>query len=136
MEWQVNDAQFSGHSIKPDLFQDPFGATTPISHWTDLLVETVEWLIRHGLLSRSDCPITTSGMRNRFLIASSPEHPSGRKWTQFQELSNGLFVDTQHDVHHVAVHCMELLTCFDQNQSQFRVRARIVVNRTQDAGGT
>ena len=127
MEWMVRDPQFDGHSIKPDLFQDSVGSTTPVSHWTDLLVETAEWLIRNGLLTESDSPIAVSGMRDRFLINSKREHPSGRKSEQFKELSNGLFVETQFDVHHVAVCCIELLNKFHQEPSQFRVRTRIVV---------
>ena len=126
-EWTVRESGFYGHHFKPVLFKDPAGVTTLVSAWTDLLVETAEWLIRNRLLTKADCPIATSGMRDRFLIASSPQHPSGRNWTQFKELSNGLFIDTQHDVHHVFVHCIELLTCFGQRPSRFQVSYQMLI---------
>ena len=119
----VNEPTFdSGHSIKPDIFQDPSGAETPISHWTDLLVETAEWLVREGLLTEANCPLAVGGMHKRFLINRRPKH-RGRSFSpQSKELSNGLFVECQWDVSGVARHCVELLTKFGQDPTQFRVQ--------------
>ena len=120
----VNEPTFtSGHSIKPDIFQDPSGTETPISHWTDLLVQTAEWLVCEGLLTEANCPLPVSGMRNRYLINIRPEHRYGRSFSpQAKELSNGLFVECQWDVQSVALRCVELLTEFGQDPTQFQVQ--------------
>ena len=111
----------SGYSNKPDFFREPTGAKTPISHWTDLLVQTAEWLVRKGLLTEADCPVTVGGMHHRFLVNTRPQHPDGRTSPQFKKLSNGLFVECQWDVHGVALRCVELLTEFGQDPKQFQM---------------
>lgn len=119
----VNQPTFkSGQSNKPDIFQDPSGTKTPISHWTDLLVQTAEWLVRGGLLTKANCPLAVGGMHKRFLINTRPEHPDGHSFSpQFKELSNGLFVECQWDVKDIALRCVELLTKFGQDPTQFQV---------------
>ena len=119
----VNQLTFeSGHSNKPDIFQDPSGTETPISHWTDLLVQTAEWLVRRGLLTKANCPLAVGRMHKRFLINTSPEHRDGNSFSpQSKELSNGLFVECQWDVKGVALRCVELLKEFGQDPTQFEV---------------
>ena len=111
----------TGYSNKPDIFQDPSGTDTPISDWYDLLVQTAEWLVRKGLITKANCPVTVGRMRNRCLINTIPEHPDGSSSPQFKELSNGLFVESKWDVHGVALRCVELLTKFGQNPKQFQM---------------
>ena len=74
-EWSQNKLA-NGNSTKPSRLQSPEGKEIDVSSWADLLLETSEWLIRKGLLTKDDCPVTTGRMAKRYLIHVTPVHPS------------------------------------------------------------
>ena len=78
-EWSQNKLA-NGNSTKPSRLQSPEGKEIDVSSWADLLLETSEWLIRKGLLTKDDCPVTTGRMAKRYLIHVTPVHPSERKF--------------------------------------------------------
>ena len=96
-EWSQNKLA-NGNSIKPSRLQSPEGKEIDVSSWADLLLETSEWLIRKGLLTKDDCPVTTGRMAKRYLIHVTPVHPSERKFESSAQLSNGLYLERKYNV--------------------------------------
>ena len=78
-EWSQNKLA-NGNSTKPSRLQSPEGKEIDVSSWADLLLETSEWLIRKGLLTKDDCPVTTGRMKKTYLIHVTPVHPSKQKF--------------------------------------------------------
>ena len=122
-EWSQNKLA-NGNSTKPSRLQSPEGKEIDVSSWADLLLETSEWLIRKGLLTKDDCPVTTGRMAKRYLIHVTPVHPSKQKFAQSKPLSNGLFLERSYNVHSLVQQCELLLERFDQDPAQFHVRLR------------
>ena len=113
-EWSQNKLA-NGNSTKPSRLQSPEGKEIDVSSWADLLLETSEWLIRKGLLTKDDCPVTTGRMKKTYLIHVTPVHPSKRKFAQSKSLSNGLYLERNYNMKSLVQHCELLLERFDQD---------------------
>ena len=122
-EWSQNKLA-NGNSTKPSRLQSPEGKEIDVSSWADLLLETSEWLIRKGLLTKDDCPVTTGRMGKRYLIHVTPVHPSKQKFGWSKPLSNGLYLERKFGVKSLVQHCGLLLEQFGHDPAQFRVRLR------------
>ena len=122
-EWSQNKLA-NGNSTKPSRLQSPEGKEIDVSSWADLLLETSEWLIRKGLLTKDDCPVTTGRMAKRYLIHVTPVHPSEHKFASSAQLSNGLYLERSYNVNSLVQQCELLLERFDQDPAQFHVRLR------------
>ena len=108
----------------PLSLRDPRGKEISVSNWVDLLVETADWLIGEGLLTKENCPVTLGRMTKRYLIHATSYHPTGRKFGFIKQLSNGLYLEGQWDPPNIARRCQELVSKFDQDPKRFRVRLR------------
>ena len=122
-EWS-QDKLANGNSTKPSRLQSPEGKEIDVSSWADLLLETSEWLIRKGLLTKDDCPVTTGRMAKRYLIHVTPVHPSEHKFVSSAQLSNGLYLERSYNANSLVQQCELLLERFDQDPAQFHVRLR------------
>ena len=111
----------AGRSVWPDCLRDPRGSEIPITGWANLLSETAEWMIRERLLTEDECPVVVGNMTRRYLIHSTPVHPSGRKSKASRKLSNGLYIELQWGPKDIARRCEELLIHFNQDPEQFYV---------------
>ena len=119
-EWPLDSAPERG-SLKPCRLRSPRGKEVPIRNWADLLLQTAEWLIREGLLAKTDCPVTVGRMTKRYLIHTTPVHQDGHTSKQFRPLSNGLYLECQWGPQQIARRCGELVAHFGQDLAQFRV---------------
>ena len=122
-EWSQNKLA-NGNSTKPSRLQSPEGKEIAVSSWADLLLETSEWLIRKGLLTKYDCPVTTGRMAKRYLIHVTPVHPSKQKFGWSKPLSNGLYLERKFGVKSLVQYCGLLLEQFGHDPAQFHVRLR------------
>ena len=122
-EWSQNKLA-NGNSTKPSRLQSPEGKEIDVSIWADLLLETSEWLIRKGLLTKDDCPVKMAGMAKTYLIHVTPVHPSKRKFGWSKPLSNGLYLERKFGVKTLVQYCGLLLEQFGHDPAQFRVRLR------------
>jgi len=77
----------------------------------EILVNTANWLIRHGKLKQSDCPVQIArGRRN--LINKKPKHTSGKDFTAPKKLSNGLWIETHYSTGTTISYAKRLLEKF------------------------
>ena len=113
----------NGNSTKPEILRNPGGVEVPINSWGDLLLETAEWLIREGLLTKEVCPVRLN-RANRYLVHVEPIHPSGKNFGFSKELSNGLHMELKFDVKNLVRHCRLLLEQFGRDAGQFHVWLR------------
>ena len=110
----------TGHA--PSRMKLPFGEERAISTWAQVIAEIANWLIREGKLSHEDCPLSL-GRSQRYLINTTPHHPSGRRFDSNRELVNGTYVNTNLGrAHRVVSNGRNLLNAFDVDPSQFQIR--------------
>lgn len=62
----------------------------------EILVNTANWLIKNGKLKPSDCPVGI-GRGKRNLINKEPKHKYGDDFRAPKKLSNGLWLETNHN---------------------------------------
>ena len=120
-EWGKKEPT-KGASIKPRRFCDPSGNEIAIKNWIRLLVATAECLIQEGRLTNDRCPVIVGNMTERYLIHTTPEHPSGRDFYSHIKLSNGLYLDSQHSAKQIGRLCGPLLEKFGEDPAQFHVQ--------------
>lgn len=134
-------------SIEPWRLRDPRGKEISVGDWAKLLSETVEWLIREGSIAKDTSVVAVGNAANgyfiyvirnvkppdressgkitgRYLIHVTPEHPSGREFTNQTQLSNGLYLERDWRSKGIAQLCGQLVEKFDQDPAQFHVRLR------------
>ena len=120
-EW-AQDGQVSGMSTKPDLLRNPKAVERLVSRWSDILVETAEWLIQEGLLTGASCPVPAGQRAKRYLVHMEPTHSTNVRFKYPRQLSNGLYMECGFDVKAIVRQCEMLIERFGQDPAQFRVR--------------
>ena len=113
-----------GTLSKPYRLRDPQGEEKPVNTWIDLLVETSEWLIREGLLTRDRCPILIEPRSNRYLVHAKPKHRNGRGFQSARQLTNGIYLEADHPPRFIAEICRDLVKIHGLNPAQFHVQLR------------
>ncbi len=114
--------RFSGFSTKPTSLRIDNGEVNAIGKWSDILLETAEWLVTAGLLARELCPVAAGKRAKRHLVHIEPVHPTNEPFKYPRQLSNGLYVECGFDVKGTIRQCEGLLEAFSQDPEQFRVR--------------
>lgn len=120
-EWGRAEAQQEGRLTTPLSLRDPTGKEARVNNWADLLVETAEWLIREGLLTRERQTVRLRRATKKYLIHVAPDHPSGRAFNNRKQLSNGLYMDLQWSSKAIARICAQLVNEFGQDPEEFNV---------------
>lgn len=64
------------------------------TYYYEVLVLVANWLVDQGNLTLSDCPINLSKGKKRYLVSSTPVHPTGKEFFSPVKLSNGLYLET------------------------------------------
>jgi hypothetical protein len=87
--------------IKSAKVKPPFSIIFPdqqrysIQKWSELLFHVVEWLVKTGRLTEKHLPLRTPRSTKRYIVNTSPKHPTGIDFRQPKSVS-GVFVET-HD---------------------------------------
>ena len=113
-----------GTSIKPFRFLAPQRKEAPVRSWSNLLIQTAEWLINEGLLTEDECPVSFGRMHSRYLVCETPSHPTGREFHNPVQLSSGLYMEVHFSSNQAARCCGALVAHFGQDPKQFRVWLR------------
>ncbi len=76
----------------PSAIRFPDGKEMPIKYWVEILQNVAEWLVAKGVLTAAKCP--ANGMsKERYVVHSLPQHPSGKSFFNPHQLGNGLYVE-------------------------------------------
>ena len=119
-EWG-NTGPTGGGSVKPKRFRDACQTEVLVRSWPDLLFQTADSLVKKGLIAKGDCPITTGGQKNRYMINTEPVSSRGTKFHSAKKLSNGLYIECNFSAKDTARVCEQLLSKFGQDPAQFHV---------------
>ena len=110
---QENQSKTSGRYIVID------GEKIPIHFSKDILINTAEWLIRKGDLTKYDCPIFFTKKRN--LINTEPIHQDLKKYSQPQILSNGLYIETHANTERLISLSKQLLKKYNYSEDILKI---------------
>ena len=94
------------------------GNERPIVRWVRILEEVAEHLVRNGVLTADECPVFGASSRGRCIVNSVPSTPSGRAFSRYRTLSNGLYMYTNLSAADVVALSKRLLRHFEQDPSQ------------------
>ena len=81
----------------------------------EALVITAEWLVSRGELHSGIAPIKTG--KSRYLVAKTPVHRNDRNFDSANQLSNGLFLETNYSAIEYKRKVWELLEHFNHDKS-------------------
>jgi len=87
------------------------GEAIEIKRQKDVLIRTAEWLIEHGKLTPSDCPILSATGR-RCIVRSEPATVEGDSLRSARRLSNGIWIELQGDKRTLTARARMLLSRF------------------------
>ncbi len=98
----LKDRPLPGRGKSPISMQIGKEHEVEIGHWIDIFAATAEWLIERGDLKETSCPFPTGptwyrSSQKKALINTTPKNPDGSAFPYFRELSNGLFMNTNHN---------------------------------------
>ena len=119
-EWGNTDPT-GGSSVKPRGFRDASQTEVPVRSWPDLLFQSADSLVKKGLISGEDCPVTIGNKKNRYMINTEPVNSRGTKFHGAKKLSNGLYIECNLSAKDTARVCEQLLVEFGQDPAQFHV---------------
>ena len=94
------------------------GNEHPIVRWVRILEEVAEHLVRNGVLTADECPVFGASSRGRCIVNSVPSTPSGRAFSRYRTLSNGLYMYTNLSAADVVALSKRLLRHFEQDPAQ------------------
>ena len=83
----------SGVKISPQFVKLPDNSTKTVTYWWHILREIACWLHEPGGLTERSCPIRRPKSTKRYLVATKPIHPSGKKFVAGTRVGN-LHVET------------------------------------------
>lgn len=64
------------------------------TYYYEVLVFVANWLVEQGNLTLLECPISLSKGKKRYLVSSTPKHPTGKEFFSPVKLKNGLYLET------------------------------------------
>ena len=99
----------------------PDNSTTTIKNWKSIIIEIVKWLVNQGLLNQSHCPITRPRARTRYIIHTSPTHPSGNQFVAAERVGP-LYIETNSGSTTIVSQTRFIIEKVNQDTSQFKVR--------------
>ncbi len=109
-------------SIRPIALQLPRESPLPVKNWINLLEQTAEWLVSKELLTKDICPFTVGRMTSRYMVNSRPNHPGRPTSKGFKQLSNGLYLHSQHSAKQIAQLCAPMVKKLGEDPEQFMVQ--------------
>ncbi len=102
---------------KPSELRMPEGQQIPVAHWPDLLVEIIEWFIRHDKLTVDNIPISAK----LYLVNNIPRHVNGTDFKAKRHLSNGHYLEASLSAKQIC-NSVDLLNKYSDTPVQFFLR--------------
>lgn len=98
----------------------PDGTTRSLDKWSAMLVELVQWLVNQGLLSPRNCPIRSDLAPRRYIVHTTPQHPSGKPFFAPKQVGT-FYVETGWNSPGKANCARVILDAVGQDPAQFTV---------------
>ena len=99
----------------------PDNSTTAIKNWKSIIIEIVKWLANQGLLNQGHCPVARPRARSRYIIHTSPTHPSGNQFVAAEQVGP-LYIETNSGSTTIVNQTRFIIEKVDQDPAQFKVR--------------
>ena len=116
----LSDFQGESGGRPPAIMRFSNDAERQVATWKAFLVQVAEWLVSNGWLEESNCPILSG--KKRFLVSTSPVHPTGKPFEAASQLSNGLFIQTAWSAPQLINKCRDLMTNLGQDAASVHLR--------------
>lgn len=95
------------------------GTRFDLNHSYDIIINTAEWLIKEGKLTKADCPVRVGPTRN--LVNTEPKDQQGKRFASPSKLSNGLFVEKNYSTEGCITSAKSLLERFGYDQESLHI---------------
>ena len=108
---------------KPTSVRLPDGQSPQISTFVELNLRVLAWLTESGRLSASHLPIRRPRSRSRFIVATSPKHPTGKPFVNLK-MVNLLYVEMNFSATDQVKNCKEIIRHVGLDPADFAVKLR------------
>ena len=88
--------------------------------WINLCVETAEFLIREGKLTRDMCPVPAGP--TRYIVHSEPKHSDGKEFESHKILTNGTYFHTKASTKDAISYSKKLLLRCDEAHATVQIK--------------
>ena len=126
-EWQpLSGFNPEPRSPRPIEMMFPDNTTSTIRSWGSMIVEVTRWLVNNNFLSSGHFPIEYPPARTRYIVHTTPTHPSELPFGQSETLETKrvgkLYVEINTSLGTVVRQTRHIIESVDQHPAQFKVR--------------
>ncbi len=120
--WQpISDFSLpEGHSGFQAEILFPDDKQVPIKTGKGIMIEVTRWLVDKNILTKNHCPISFGN--NRYLVSTSPEHPTGSPFRNNPFQKGDIHIDTNYTRKDLIKNTQLIIEHVDQDPAQFKVR--------------
>ncbi len=122
-EWQPISELNPPKDSKPSEVQFPDNKlvrfTPPL--WKSLLVEITRWLVDNRYLTTNDCPLGRTPRSKRYVVSTTPRHPSGKDFENGEEVG-AIHLETHGPREELVKAARFLIKHVGQDPARFKVR--------------
>ena len=108
-------SEFKKGEGRPASIRFPNGETHSIVYWNEILVQTVNWLVTHNLLTLENVPVSSGKVRH--IVHSQPLHPTGNDFVAPREIQ-GLWVESHQNADATLQYAKTLMERCNQDLDQ------------------
>ena len=109
-----------GHSGFQAEILFPDDKQVPIKTGKGIMIEVTRWLVDKNILTKSHCPISFGN--NRYLVSTSPEHPTGSPFRNNPFQKGDIHIDTNYTRKDLIKNTQLIIEHVGQDPAQFKVR--------------
>ena len=108
-------------SSPPIQIRFPDNSTATVENWKSIIIAIVRWLANKDLLKPSHCPVARPRARSRYIIHSSPTHPSGNPFIAAEQVGP-LYIETNSGSSTIVNQSRFIIEKVGEDPSRFKVR--------------
>ena len=118
-KWQpLSELDPTGNTPSPSEIRFPDNSRDSTKYWSSVVVEVARWLVMNEHLNPIHCPIQR---KSRYLVATSPVHPDGKKFTAPHHISN-VYIEKNYNARNLVINARTIIEHVGQDPAQFKVQ--------------
>ncbi len=122
-EWQpLSEFNPPKRSKPPSEMILPDNSTIQIKNWRMMMAEVTRWLVYNNVLSSSVCPIQLPNATDRYVVHTTPTHPSGKSFDSSSPIGH-LYIEPPRKGGSPIIRAIQhIIQHVDQDPAEFKVR--------------
>jgi len=120
LEWQLLPEMDPGRGeAAPTAIQFPDSSIVKVRFWSDVMVESVRWLMSKNVLNDSHCPIQATP--KKYLVSTKRYHPDKNLMDNPKKVAS-LYVNTRYSAKYCVINTQTIIRHVRQDPAKFKIR--------------